>query len=54
MHGNQPGGGGRNHVVVDPIPDVGDLARRMPCRRDDSVEEGGAGFLTPQLADEEM
>ena len=55
VDGHEPGGGGRKHVVVDPVTDVGDLARRTPAELDDvGRRSAGSGFLTPEVADEEI
>ena len=54
VHGDEAGGGSRKDVVVDPVADVGDLARLAAHELDDRSKNAGSGLRTPRLADDEM
>ena len=47
-------GGGGQHVVVDPVADVGDLARQAAGQLDDRRKKRGSGLRTPRLSDDEI
>jgi len=52
VHGHHPRGQRRQHVIVDPVADVGDPARSTPASPAIAAKNSGAGLATPRPADE--